>query len=60
MLCTGVGLPFDVNSVVWPFLSVECWLLFVVCVVVCVVWCMVFVVCCLLRGVSSSLASLCC
>ena len=59
MLCTVVGLPFDV-SVVWSLLIVECWLLFVGCVVVCVACCMVFVVCCVLRVVSSSLSSLCC
>ena len=60
MLWTVVGLPFDVSSVVWSLLIVECWLLFVGCVVVCVACCMVFVVCCVLRVVSSSLSSLCC
>ena len=60
MLCTVAGLPLDVNSVVWSLVVVECWLLFVGCVVVCVVWCMVCAVCCLLRVVYSSLAPLCC
>ena len=59
MLWTVVGLPFDVNIVVWSFFIVQCWLLFVGCVVVCVVWCIVLVVCCVLRVVSVSLASLC-
>ena len=52
MLCTVVGLPFDVSSVAWSFVSVECWLLFVGCVVVCGVFlvygvrCVLFVACC--------------
>ena len=50
VLCTVVGLPFDVNSVAWSFRlwSVGGRLLVALWCVVFGVWCLLFVACCFL------------